>query len=76
MKWIKRLVRRIKGVCRECGDTPVKGTPMCWACSLNIIEDYDETLCELVVTLTEKPSYFEDDDPINEPKIGSAASKF
>ena len=74
---IRRTIRRVKGTCLSCGEVPVKGTPHCWDCSLRIIADYDETLGELVAKLTEKPVYHQDeDDPINEPKIGSAESKF
>jgi hypothetical protein len=74
IQFIRRVVRRVKRVCLSCGVVPVKGTPHCWECSLASIADFDDTSIEPVEIYVDGPVYF--DDALDEPKIGSAASKF
>ncbi len=74
-----RLVRRVRRVCIDCGVVPEESTRRCHACSLIQVADFDDTSTPPVEVPFEGPAYFDlelVEDPIDHPKIGSAADKF
>ncbi len=62
--FLRGLWWRISGRCHGCGQVfsvDEEATAYCWDCSLSIVEDYDQTSGELLVTVsTEKPVYHEE----------------
>ena len=74
-----RVVRRVRKLCVDCGVAPEDGARRCHACSLTQVADFDNTDTPEVEVPFEGPAYFDlhlVEDPIDYPKIGSAADKF
>jgi len=62
INFIRRLVRRVKRVCLDCGAVPVEGTLRCRECSLILVGDFDDTSAEPVEIIIDGPVYFEEDE--------------
>jgi hypothetical protein len=69
---LRRLVRKIRHQCIDCSESVEQGELRCLPCFSVHYEDFD--VDELLNIPVEGPIYF--DDVLDQPKIGSAASKF